>query len=287
MDLWEPYVKLAEAIFGESFDELEKERGEIDKSALGSGIDYALLKYLPVRERKIISMRFGLRDGKPLAYKQIGAYWQITKSRVSQIIVEVFGKLRHPEIFGGKGLLRAARGSDLYRMSWPEEPPESRGMYPNPAVVQLTWGVFDVWKSRPSYWNAGRPLRGTVGGVVERLNREVFGRADGPLDRKFLELHITKAFLELEPFDLAVMCYRYGFITGKRLILPEAGRMCGVKGHRVSYIQKKCVPQLAEAMRKSMVQELKHEKGLPVVLPDPAPREKVVNVYSPPNWGRM
>jgi len=285
-DLWEPYVKLAEAIFRESLDELEEKHGKIDSSALGSAINRALRsKHLPYRERMIVSMRFGLSNGKPLIYRKIASYWQISPQRVRQITIEVLRKLCHPEIFGSKGLLRAVRGSDLYRTPWPEELPESRGMYPNPAVVQLTWGITDVWENRnPAYWNAGNPLRGTVEGVLVSLNKEFFDRYDGPLDRKFLELHITKALLGLKPFDLAVMCYRYGLITGERMVQREAGRMCGVKGHTVSHIQAKCMPQIAKAVRKSMIQEL-NEKGLPIILSDTPPPSR--GVYSLPNWGRM
>jgi len=287
------YQKLVHSIFGRSFDELEEKYGEIDKFELADVLDHVLREHLTTRGRGILSMRSGLSKGNPLTLKEVGEHWQISPERVRQIESKALWKLRHPHVFGSKGLQRAVKGSDLYRKPWPSELPENRGMYPNPAVIQLTWGILHAWGNPragggryPAFWNAGNPLRGTVESVLEWLNRAIFDRADGPLNRKFLELHITRALLGLEPFDFAVMCYRYGFITGERMIQREAGRMCGIGGSRVGDIQKKCIPQLAEAMRKSMVRELKHEKGLPVVLPDAAPRGRF-DVHSPPNWGRM
>lgn len=286
-DPWKPHRKLAVSVFGRSFDELEEEHGEIDQYELRNVLDHALRKRFTTRERGILSMRYGLSHGEPLTFEKVGEYWGIGKERVRQIVAEALSKLRHPRVFSKDGFLRAVKGSDLYKKPWPEESPENRGAYPDAAVAQLATDVSYIWDGRrPRSWNAsGRQWR-TVERALESLNHRFFGRRDGLIDRKFLELHITKALLGLKPLDFAVMCCRYGFITGERLVQREAGRMCGIKGTGVSYIQRKCVPRLAEAMRKSMVRELKHEKGLPVVFPDPAPRERL-NVRSPPNWGRM
>lgn len=54
-----------------------------------------LLNYLSPRERKIISMRFGLEDGVAHTLEEVGADFGVTRERIRQIEAKVLEKLYH------------------------------------------------------------------------------------------------------------------------------------------------------------------------------------------------
>jgi RNA polymerase primary sigma factor len=83
---------------GELIEFIEDERIEApDKVAGHHELDelaHAALATLTPREQKILRLRFGIDDGRPLTLQQIGLEFGITRERVRQIILDVLVRLR-------------------------------------------------------------------------------------------------------------------------------------------------------------------------------------------------
>ncbi|MBT4632125.1 sigma-70 family RNA polymerase sigma factor, partial [Candidatus Peregrinibacteria bacterium] len=59
---------------------------------------HEMLQYLSPRERKIIEMRFGLKDGIGHTLEEVGNEFGVTRERIRQIEAKVLHKLReHPK----------------------------------------------------------------------------------------------------------------------------------------------------------------------------------------------
>jgi RNA polymerase primary sigma factor len=56
----------------------------------------SLLDQLDQREREILSLRFGLRDDRPLTLDEVGRRFNLTRERIRQIEAKALTKLRHP-----------------------------------------------------------------------------------------------------------------------------------------------------------------------------------------------
>ncbi len=56
----------------------------------------ALLDELSEREAGVISMRYGLTNGKPMTLDEIGRIYGVTRERIRQIEAKTMSKLRHP-----------------------------------------------------------------------------------------------------------------------------------------------------------------------------------------------
>jgi RNA polymerase primary sigma factor len=54
------------------------------------------LSVLTERERQVLEMRFGLRDGKDYTLEEVGKHFQVTRERIRQIEAKALRKLRHP-----------------------------------------------------------------------------------------------------------------------------------------------------------------------------------------------
>jgi RNA polymerase primary sigma factor len=75
----------------------------VDKSSyilLQEQIDQALTVLNP-RERVIIEMRYGLKDGHSLSLDEVSTIFHLTRERIRQIEVKALRKLRYPERYEG------------------------------------------------------------------------------------------------------------------------------------------------------------------------------------------
>ena len=55
-----------------------------------------MLTSLNDREREVLEMRFGFRDGKTHTLEEVGKSFGVTRERVRQIEAKALRKLRHP-----------------------------------------------------------------------------------------------------------------------------------------------------------------------------------------------
>jgi RNA polymerase primary sigma factor len=55
-----------------------------------------ILSELGKREREVLEMRFGLRDGRPHTLEEVGQAFHVTRERIRQIEAKALRKLRHP-----------------------------------------------------------------------------------------------------------------------------------------------------------------------------------------------
>ncbi len=57
---------------------------------------HAALDVLSERERGVLEMRYGLRDGRPYTLEEVGQAFGVTRERIRQIETKALRKLRHP-----------------------------------------------------------------------------------------------------------------------------------------------------------------------------------------------
>jgi RNA polymerase primary sigma factor len=55
-----------------------------------------VLGFLTERERQVLEMRFGLKDGKDHTLEEVGKEFGVTRERIRQIEAKALRKLRHP-----------------------------------------------------------------------------------------------------------------------------------------------------------------------------------------------
>jgi RNA polymerase primary sigma factor len=55
-----------------------------------------VLEFLSDRERQVLEMRFGLKDGKDHTLEEVGNEFGVTRERIRQIEAKALRKLRHP-----------------------------------------------------------------------------------------------------------------------------------------------------------------------------------------------
>jgi RNA polymerase primary sigma factor len=82
-------------------DESTDDPGETaDQHLLRERLD-GLLRCLAPRDREVIEMRYGLRDGQPRTLDEVARSFGITRERIRQIEARGLDKLRQPERHGG------------------------------------------------------------------------------------------------------------------------------------------------------------------------------------------
>ncbi len=65
------------------------------REMLGTQVRSAL-NLLSDREREVLELRFGLKDGKDHTLEEVSAYYNVTRERIRQIEAKALRKLRHP-----------------------------------------------------------------------------------------------------------------------------------------------------------------------------------------------
>lgn len=53
-----------------------------------------LLRELTDRERQVLELRFGLKDGRPRTLEEVGKYFDVTRERIRQIEGKALTKLK-------------------------------------------------------------------------------------------------------------------------------------------------------------------------------------------------
>ena len=54
------------------------------------------LSSLTSREREVVTLRFGLEDGRARTLEEVGREFNVTRERIRQIEAKALRKLRHP-----------------------------------------------------------------------------------------------------------------------------------------------------------------------------------------------
>ena len=70
---------------------------EIGLIQLLAGEDEIRLAKLTERERKVITLRFGLLDGKAMTLEEVGSLFNVTRERIRQIEAKAIRKLHSPK----------------------------------------------------------------------------------------------------------------------------------------------------------------------------------------------
>ena len=70
---------------------------EVSQRMLRESIDRSMALLLNPRERTILEMRYGLKDGHTHSLDEVSAVYQLTRERIRQIEVKALRKLRYPE----------------------------------------------------------------------------------------------------------------------------------------------------------------------------------------------
>jgi RNA polymerase primary sigma factor len=55
------------------------------------------LEGLNDREREVLIMRFGLKDGRMRTLEEVGSHFKVTRERIRQLETKALAKLRHPD----------------------------------------------------------------------------------------------------------------------------------------------------------------------------------------------
>ena len=114
-------------------DFIEDTNSTIEKQAMQTFLSadvQKLLTALTDREREIIELRFGLRDGQQRTLEEVGQVYNVTRERIRQIEAKALKRLRQPS--------RAVKLKDYYDFDG--------GYKENDAVEQEKETIFDTFK---------------------------------------------------------------------------------------------------------------------------------------------
>ena len=70
--------------------------GNVESSYAARSLSMPCSEILRQRERQVIELRFGLRDGHPRTLEEVGKEFNVTRERIRQIEAKALRKLRNP-----------------------------------------------------------------------------------------------------------------------------------------------------------------------------------------------
>jgi len=88
--------KVNASLLSDGGDGVREIEAAADRSLLRETID-EILQTFPPRERQVIEMRFGLKDGRTQTLEEVGVCLGVTRERIRQMEGKVLRKLRHPK----------------------------------------------------------------------------------------------------------------------------------------------------------------------------------------------
>jgi RNA polymerase primary sigma factor len=99
ISLHSPLGDAGDGEFGDLIEDSEAtEPGEAVSFTLLQEQLHAILGRLSEREAGVVSLRFGLADGRPRTLDEIGKVYGVTRERIRQIESRTLSKLRHPSL---------------------------------------------------------------------------------------------------------------------------------------------------------------------------------------------
>ncbi len=97
LSLESPVGEDEEARLGEFIEDREAiDPPEAASQGMMQGEIVSVLQTLSARERRVVELRFGLRDGQTRTLEEVGREFGITRERIRQIEAKTLSKLRHP-----------------------------------------------------------------------------------------------------------------------------------------------------------------------------------------------
>jgi RNA polymerase primary sigma factor len=97
ISLQSPVGESEETSFGDFIEDKTTENpAEMTSFSLLKGKLNDVLISLSERERKVLELRFGLRDGYSRTLEEVGRQFQVTRERIRQIEAKALRKMRHP-----------------------------------------------------------------------------------------------------------------------------------------------------------------------------------------------
>ena len=189
-------------------------REGLDKKFLGERIKMAL-DTLTQRERTIIELRFGLKDGKPLSFEQIAPMFDIGRERVHQLEAKALRKLRNP---GRIKLLLEPEAFKVWNAKFTikkmEEAEKQRIEFANMRAGYYGQDVFyDDPEKKPK--PKPQPKTESFGTQVLKANRDWFWKIQEKADRDAAALRAREAQPEQPPQDNRA--YRWDAIRRVRI----------------------------------------------------------------------
>jgi RNA polymerase primary sigma factor len=100
LSLERPVSFEGDAVLGDFIkdDETPSPEEAATESLMQEDVRKMLIEALPPREARILRLRYGFKDGKPLTLQEVGELEGITRERVRQIEARAFRRLRRPDL---------------------------------------------------------------------------------------------------------------------------------------------------------------------------------------------
>ncbi len=148
----------------------------VDRADLASVVE-RLWAFTTQRQREVLELRYGLKDGQDRTLEEVGQAFGVTRERIRQIEAKALGTLEYRPLHRRLGI-----GRDVLRddMAWSISRPPLPPAYPvellsaaNADNDDAQWGWLDPLLERlpHSHWHAARPMPIVDGGRVGQLTR--------------------------------------------------------------------------------------------------------------------